>query len=62
MAGGADYAPTESALAWLGDIEKDLDDAKVAYKKLLDVDLAEFNKSMGGKIPAITETIRPVVP
>ena len=28
VAGGADFAPTESALAWLSDIEKDLDAAK----------------------------------
>ena len=62
VAGGADYAPTESALAWLGDIEKDLNDAKSAYKKLVDVDLAEFNKSMEGKIPVIAETVRPIVP
>jgi photosystem II stability/assembly factor-like uncharacterized protein len=62
VAGGADYAPTESALTWLGDIEKDLGGATAAYKKLVDVDLAEFNKSMAGKIPVITETVRPIVP
>jgi hypothetical protein len=62
VAGGADYPPTESALGWLGDIEKDLDAAKAAYKKLIESDLDEFNKRMSGKIPAIMETVRPVVP
>jgi hypothetical protein len=62
VAGGADYPPTESALGWLGDIEKDLDAAKASYKKLIETDLDEFNKRMAGKIPAITETVRPVVP
>jgi hypothetical protein len=62
VAGGSDYAPTESAMSWLGDIEKDLEAAKAAYKSLVEADLAEFNKNMNGKIPAITETVRPVVP
>ena len=62
VAGGADYAPTDAALAWLVDIEKDLDAAKAAYKKLVETDLAEFNKSMAGKVATITETTRPVVP
>jgi hypothetical protein len=29
---------------------------------MVDTDLAAFNKSMEGKIPVITETVRPVVP
>jgi len=62
VAGGADYPPTESALEWLGSLEKDLAAAKAAYKTLVETDLASFNKSMDGKIPAITETVRPVVP
>jgi hypothetical protein len=62
VAGGADYAPTDAALAWLADIEKDLDAAKAAYKRLVETDLAEFNKSMAGKVATITETTRPVVP
>jgi len=62
VAGGADYAPTESSLEWLGSIEKDLDTAKAAYKKLVDSELADFNKKWEGKIATITETVRPVVP
>ena len=62
VAGGADFAPTQASLDWLGNIEKDLDAAKAAYKSLVDTDLVAFNKSMDGKIPTITETVRPVVP
>jgi len=62
VAGGSDFAPTESAVNWLGDIEKDLAAAKAAYKSLIESDLDEFNKRMTGKIPAITDTVRPVVP
>ena len=62
VAGGSDYAPTDASLAWLGDLEKDLAAAKGAYKSLVDTDLAAFNKSMEGRIPAIVETVRPVVP
>jgi hypothetical protein len=62
VAGGADYAPTESSLEWLGNIEKDLDMAKAAYKKLIDSELADFNKKWEGKVATILETPRPVVP
>jgi hypothetical protein len=62
VAGGAEHPPTQAALEWLGNLEKDLEAAKAAYKSLVDNDLASFNKSMDGKIPAITETVRPVVP
>jgi hypothetical protein len=62
VAGGADYRPTDASIAWLSDIETDLTAAKAAYKSLVDNDLASFNSAMSGKIPAITETIRPVVP
>jgi hypothetical protein len=61
VAGGADEPPTESALAWLGDIEKELDSAKSAYKSLVASDVAAFNSRMAGKLPPIVETVpRPV--
>jgi hypothetical protein len=62
VAGGSDYAPTEASVEWLSNLEKDLGTARTAYKSLVDTDLAAFNKAMEGKIPAITETVRPVVP
>ena len=62
VAGGSDDPPTDASLAWLADIEKELAAAKSAYTALVDQDLPAFNKSMAGKLPAITETVRPVVP
>jgi hypothetical protein len=62
VAGGADERPTDASLAWLADIEKDLAAAREAYKSLVDQDLAAFNQSMEGKLPAITETLRPIQP
>ena len=62
VAGGSDSPPTDAALAWLGDIETKLSAAKSAYRQLVDQRLAAFNTAMDGKLPTITETIRPVVP
>src|SRR4029079_14144690 len=62
VAGGADYAPTDASLEWLSGLEKDLTTAKGEYKKLIDNDLSAFNKTWEGKVPAITEVVRPVVP
>ena len=62
MAGGADAPPTDAALAWLTELEKDLSAAKDAYKSLVETDVAAFNQSMEGKLPAITETLRAVQP
>ena len=62
VAGGADYRPTDASMEWLTSIEKDLDSAKSSYKKLVDSDLADFNKKWEGKIATITETARPIIP
>ena len=61
VAGGADYPPTDASLAWLSDIEKELDLAKAEYKQLVDTDLARFNSSMKGRA-AVTETMTPIIP
>ncbi len=62
VAGGSDDRPTDASMAWLDGIEQQLAAAKDAYKVLVDQQLAAFNKSMDGKIPVITETVRPVIP
>jgi hypothetical protein len=62
VAGGADYAPTESALKWLGTIEKDLDSAKSSYKKLMEADVAGFNAAMEGKLPPIADAPPRIIP
>ena len=61
VAGGADYQPTDASLAWLSDIEKQLAVAKMAYKNLIDNDLARFNSAMQGKA-VITETTNRLIP
>ncbi len=50
VAGGADYRPTDQALATLSDIERELAAAKAAYAKLLRDDVPAFNRRMAGKI------------
>jgi photosystem II stability/assembly factor-like uncharacterized protein len=62
VAGGADAPPTDASLAWLADLEKQLAAAKDAYKSLVETDVAAFNQSMDGKLPAIVETLRAVQP
>lgn len=49
VAGGADFRPTDTSLAVLATIEKDLTAAKAAYKKLLDAEVPAFNRSLAEK-------------
>jgi hypothetical protein len=46
VAGGADWAPTESELAVLDSIEKDLNAAKSDYRDLFEKNLPAFNRSL----------------
>jgi photosystem II stability/assembly factor-like uncharacterized protein len=46
VAGGADYAPTDTALSLTDMIEKDLAGAKAEYKTLMEKDLPAFNKAL----------------
>jgi hypothetical protein len=57
VAGGAEYRPTDASVAWLGDIEKDLATARVAFKKLLETDVKAFNEAMAGKVQVIMEPL-----
>jgi hypothetical protein len=56
VAGGADYRPTDAELTVLASLEKDLASTKIAYSKLM-TDVASFNKTMSGRVAAITETL-----
>jgi len=49
VAGGADWGPTETSIAMLQSIERDLNAAKVEYKNLLDKDVPAFNKAIAEK-------------
>jgi hypothetical protein len=46
VAGGADFRPTDTSVAVLQTIEKDLDAAKAVYKSLVETELPAFNKSL----------------
>jgi photosystem II stability/assembly factor-like uncharacterized protein len=50
VAGGAEYRPTDTAVAVLDEIERDLGKAKDGYARLLRDDVANFNRAMAGKV------------
>ena len=47
VAGGADFAPTDTSVALMESIEKDLNAARADYKRLMDQDVPAFNRSIG---------------
>jgi photosystem II stability/assembly factor-like uncharacterized protein len=49
VAGGADYRPTDGALAVLGEIEKELAAAKVAFTSLMEKELPAFNRAIAAR-------------
>lgn len=54
VAGGADYRPTAQAMATLGHLEQDLAATRASYGSLVQTELASFNRSMKGRLPAIS--------
>ena len=53
VAGGADFRPTDAQHQVLAEIRKDLDKARVAYKKLMETDIKAFNDAMAGKAKVV---------
>ena len=47
-AGGADYAPTETSLTMAHDLEAELHAVQAKFKKLMDVDVPEYNRAAPG--------------
>ena len=47
-AGGADYAPTETAISLARDLETQLRAVEVQYKKLMEDDVAAYNRAAEG--------------
>ncbi len=47
-AGGADYAPTETAVSMTRDLELQLRNVQAQYKKLMDEDVPAFNRAAPG--------------
>jgi hypothetical protein len=54
VAGGADFAPTDTSVSVLETIEKDLNAAKSDYKTLMERDVPAFNRAIGGAITPLT--------
>lgn len=54
VAGGADFRPTDTSVAVLETIERDLSAAKSAYQTLIEKDLPVFNQDLGRRGIAIT--------
>lgn len=48
VAGTADYGPTETAIGLVLDLERQLAKVKTDYKRVMDRDVPEFNKSIAG--------------
>ena len=48
-AGGADYRPTDTQRVVLETIEKDLTAARTDYQRVMDTDVANFNKLAAGR-------------
>jgi hypothetical protein len=54
VAGGADFPPTDTSVAVLETIEKDMNAAKAEYKTLMDRDVPAFNRAIGNTITPLT--------
>jgi hypothetical protein len=50
VAGGADFAPTDTTVGLLEGIEKDLNAVKTDYKTLMERDVPAFNRVVGSAI------------
>jgi hypothetical protein len=50
VSGGADFPPTDTSVSVMESIEKDLNAARVDYKRLMDQDVPAFNRSVGGAV------------
>jgi photosystem II stability/assembly factor-like uncharacterized protein len=46
VAGGQDFRPTDSSVATLAEVEKDLEAARAAYRQLMDKDLPAYRQAM----------------
>lgn len=55
VAGGAEFRPTDASVAVLETIEQELAATKAAFAAVVEKDVPAFNKTMAGKLPAITD-------
>ncbi len=50
VSGGADFPPTDTSVSVMESIEKDLNDARTDYKRLMEQDVPAFNRAVGGAV------------
>ncbi len=62
VAGNGDYGPTETAVALVLDLEKQLQAVKTEYTNLMDKDVAAYNKSVAGSGAELQTTGAPPAP
>jgi hypothetical protein len=55
VAGGADFAPTDTSVSVMETIEQDLNAATADYKKLMEDEVPAFNRAMGGAITPLRQ-------
>jgi hypothetical protein len=49
VAGGQDFRPTDSSVATLDEVEKDLEAARAAFRDLMDKDLPAYRRAMADR-------------
>jgi photosystem II stability/assembly factor-like uncharacterized protein len=54
VAGGADFAPTDTSIGLVETIEKDLNGAKADYRALMEREIPAFNRAIGGTMTPLT--------
>jgi len=54
VAGGADFAPTDTSVSVMESIEKDLNAARADYKRVMDQDVPAFNRSIGNAMTPLS--------
>jgi hypothetical protein len=50
VSGGADFPPTDTSVSVMESIEKDLNDVRTDYKRLMEQDVPAFNRALGGAV------------
>ena len=55
VSGGADFAPTDTSVAVMESIEKDLNGARGDYKRLMEQDVPAFNRAIGSAMTPLRQ-------
>lgn len=55
VSGGADFAPTDTSVSIMENIEKDLNAAKADYKRLMDQEVPAFNRAVASSMTPLSK-------